>query len=270
MPRVRFAGDGSRLDQVGVGRRVDARLDLGDVRGRSLRFETEAPVNDILVETNVGGWIFVQAKTSLTPSSTASSELGRVADQIVRQYHACAQGSGERGWDRPLDLSRDRILVAVGRTTAATFANHLASALSAIQAHSAAPLPSNQQAALTGFTERLREAWSAFTGVAPTDGKLETILGFVRIGKFDFQGADREVAIEALRSLLRDEDRAETGFTVLAEECQRLMKTRLEADALALRRVLEQRGLTLRPAPSSQIDIAVLQAYSEDTQTELG
>ena len=74
-------------------RRLDARLGLGDVRARSLRFETEAPVDDFLVETDVSGWIFVQAKSSLTLSQTSNSEFGRVADQIVRQYHTCAQGT---------------------------------------------------------------------------------------------------------------------------------------------------------------------------------
>ena len=38
----------------------------------SLRFETEAPVDDILVETDNGGWIFVQAKTSLNLSRSIS------------------------------------------------------------------------------------------------------------------------------------------------------------------------------------------------------
>jgi hypothetical protein len=101
-------------------RRLDGRLGLGDVRVRSLRFETEASVDDILVETDTGGWIFVQAKSALTLSSKSDSELGRVVDQIVRQYHACAQGTGERGWDRPLQPRHDRILIAVGRGAAAS------------------------------------------------------------------------------------------------------------------------------------------------------
>ena len=41
--------------------RLSPRLELGDVRARSLRFETEAPVDDILIETDAGGWVFVLA-----------------------------------------------------------------------------------------------------------------------------------------------------------------------------------------------------------------
>jgi hypothetical protein len=36
-------------------RPVDSRLELGSVRVRSLRFETEAPVDDILVPTSADG-----------------------------------------------------------------------------------------------------------------------------------------------------------------------------------------------------------------------
>lgn len=190
-------------------RRLDGRLGLGDVRVRSLRFETEAPVDDILVETDAGGWIFVQAKSALTLSSKSDSELGRVADQIARQYHACAQGTGERGWDRPLQPGRDRILIAVGRGAAASIAEHLATALIAVQAKSTAPLPGNQQAALSTFTARLNEAWLALTGIAPSDAEMQSLLSYVRVCKYDFQGADRQLAAEGLRSLLQNEDAAE-------------------------------------------------------------
>ena len=187
-------------------RRLDARLGLGDVRARSLRFETEAPVDDILVETDVSGWIFVQAKSSLTLSQTSNSEFGRVADQIVRQYHTCAQGTGRRGWDRPLDARRDRILIAVGRGAAASITDRLAAALNAVQAHSTAPIPTNQQSALDSFTGRLQDAWLALTGTALSDGEMRQLLSYVQVCKYDFRGADRRLAIEALRPLIRDED----------------------------------------------------------------
>src|SRR5262247_3662170 len=101
-------------------RLIDARFGLGDARFRSLRFETEAPVDDILVETDKGGWIFVQAKTSLNLSSRPDSDLGKTAEQVVRLWFACASGRGERGWDRPLQQNKDRVLLAVGAGSAAT------------------------------------------------------------------------------------------------------------------------------------------------------
>jgi hypothetical protein len=157
------------------------RFGLGNASIRSLRFETEAPVDDILIETDGAGWIFTQAKSSLTLSATSDSELGSVADQIVRQWHACAQGPGERGWDRPLDPTRDRILIAVGRKTPATVSEHLASALTAIQANSTAPLPMRQRMALDTFTARLRDAWQALVGAPPDATATQSMLRLLRI-----------------------------------------------------------------------------------------
>ena len=251
-------------------RHLDPRLGFGNVHARSLRFETETPVDDILIETDVSGWIFIQAKSSLTLSAKSDSELGRVADQIVRQYHACAQGSGERGWDRPLCRDLDCIVIAVGRGTAASITDQLATALNAVQANAAAPLPGNQQTALNSFTTRLRDAWLALTGTAPGDSEMQSLLGYVKICKFDFDGADRLLAAEWLRSLLRDEHAAEAGFTVLARQCQRLMETRLGSDATGFRRELEREGLAPKAPPSFQKDVEALQAYSDSTQTELG
>ena len=90
-------------------RPIDPRLGLGTTLVQSLRFETEAPVDDILIETGAGH-VFVQAKTSLTLSTSLESELGSIAEQIVRLCLICSRGSGARGWDRPLRSDTDRIL----------------------------------------------------------------------------------------------------------------------------------------------------------------
>jgi hypothetical protein len=48
---------------------VDHALGLGDARPLWIRFETEAPVDDILVATSANGFIAIQAKpgTQLAP-----------------------------------------------------------------------------------------------------------------------------------------------------------------------------------------------------------
>jgi hypothetical protein len=95
-------------------RRLDSTVELTNAGIRSLRFETEAPVDDILIETAGDGFIFVQVKTSLDLSTRQASELGKTAEQIVRQWRACATGEAERGWDRPLSSERDAVVIAVG------------------------------------------------------------------------------------------------------------------------------------------------------------
>jgi len=252
-----------------VERRLTERFGLGNASIRSLRFETEAPVDDILIETDGAGWIFTQAKSSLTLSATLDSELGSVADQIVRQWHACAQGAGQRGWDRPLDPTRDRILIAVGRKTPATVSEHLVSALTAIQANSTAPLPMSQRTALDTFTARLRDAWQALGGAPPDGAAMQSMLGFVRIWKFDFDGVDRQLAVEMLRPLLNDANSAEAAFAVLTRRCQGLMETRLGSDAPGFRRDLAQAGVAVKAPPSFQNDVELLRTYSDSTQTLL-
>jgi hypothetical protein len=253
-----------------VERRLPERFGLGDASIRSLRFETEAPVDDILIETDAAGWIFAQVKSSLTLSSTSDSELGSVADQIVRQWHACAQGTGQRGWDRPLDRTRDRILIAVGRNSPATVSEHLASALTAIQANSTAPLPMRQRMALDTLIARLGDAWQALVGTPPDATAMRSMLRLVRIWQFDFDGAHRQLAIELLRPLLDDENSAEAAFAVLTRRCQGLMETRLGNDGSGFRRDLAQARIALKAPTSFQHDVEVLRAYSNDTQALLG
>src|SRR5438132_12742030 len=121
-------------------RPFDSRLGLGTAHIKSIRFETEAPVDDILIETDQTGYLFVQTKTTLTSGKKADSELGKTADQIVRLYLACERGAGKRGWDRPLRRDHDRVLLALGPPTA--FTRNLSRGLVALQAAAAAPLPS--------------------------------------------------------------------------------------------------------------------------------
>lgn len=54
----------------------------------SLRFETEQPIDDILVRTSDDGFAFLQVKTQLTLSDKPKSDLRIVIDAFVRQFLA--------------------------------------------------------------------------------------------------------------------------------------------------------------------------------------
>ncbi len=94
-----------------AGHSLDRRLQIGGVRAKVIRLETEAPVDDILVETDNGGFLFLQAKTTTALASTLDSPLGKTVLQFVRQYLACARGQGRQGWDRPLSKDKDRLVL---------------------------------------------------------------------------------------------------------------------------------------------------------------
>jgi len=89
--------------------KVDERLELGAERILSFRFETEAPIDDILILTSGPGRLFFQAKTNLRFGEQPSSEMVKTVEQIVRQWKLCSAGDGSKGWNKPLG-SRQRSL----------------------------------------------------------------------------------------------------------------------------------------------------------------
>ncbi|MGB8602691.1 MAG: hypothetical protein WCD42_10915, partial [Rhizomicrobium sp.] len=70
------------------GDRLDESFRLGDATPEWVRFETEAPVDDLLIKTNNGGFIAIQAKTTANLSDDINSPLGKTISQFVRHWHA--------------------------------------------------------------------------------------------------------------------------------------------------------------------------------------
>jgi hypothetical protein len=154
---------------------LDRRLDLGHAGARSLRFETEAPIDDILVPTTDDGFVFVQAKTTLGSASKLDSELGKTALEIVRNWRICSTGVGSRGWDRPLSIERDRFLIAVGPSSSGTIVQDLGPALDLRrEAGTRDTLNAVQKAALLNFRSLLKLAWAE---IVTSDAQMRTSIG---------------------------------------------------------------------------------------------
>jgi hypothetical protein len=250
-------------------RKLDDRLRLGDARIRSIRFETEAPLDDILIETNTSGWIFVQVKTALSLSENPESEFGKTVAQIARQWSACSDGTGERGWDRSFASGRDRMIIAVGPDASGAITKDLATALASLQAPSAAPLPQAQLQAIEKLSALYAAAWQKIVGVAPSTEETRSALRFVTILPFNPDGPDRLAAIEALGHVTEDANGAPGVFAAIARECESLMAARRGTDAADLRRVLAGSGFQLLSTPSYQDDVRRLREYSQRTQSHL-
>jgi hypothetical protein len=101
-------------------RPIDQRLNLAGATPIWIRFETEAPVDDILVATSSGGFLAIQAKTTAYVSRDIRSPFGKTVAQFVKHWRACRDGDGERYWDRPLHPMRDRLVLAVGAASPAS------------------------------------------------------------------------------------------------------------------------------------------------------
>jgi hypothetical protein len=179
------------------------RLELGGERVESFRFETEIPVDDLLILTSAPGRIFFQMKTNLVFGTTTTSEMFKTVEQIVRLWKLCSTGAGSKGWNRPLDKATDRIVIAVGQETPGTVAHELAEALKR-RREGGVPdaTPDELKAALTKFRTLLRTAWKDIYGTAPTEADIEPILDYVVV--VQFTPADFEVGTLTLGKNLAD------------------------------------------------------------------
>jgi hypothetical protein len=76
-----------------------------------VRFETSEPTDDILVGTVEGGHSFVQAKRTISLSSSPQSEFTSVVSQFVRQFLRSTSSQLVRPWSHKLEASRDRLVL---------------------------------------------------------------------------------------------------------------------------------------------------------------
>ena len=251
-------------------RPLDARFGIGAVRVKELRFETEAPLDDILIATDEDGYVFTQAKTSLTLAKKLDSDLGKTTEQIVRQWIACSGGDGSLGWNRPLVAGRDLFLIAVGPDAAGTVAKDLALGLSRRRRKATdETTPASEKKALESFKTLLQLAWEEIVGGPATAEDIAQLLDFTTVVQFHTDGADRNVAVEILRSALLQPDDAPSAFDVLGAICERHMTERTGADPQALRRDLEQRPIRLLAPPDYRADVEAFRAFSKTNQEYL-
>jgi len=169
---------------------VDARLSLGAAKATAFRFETEVPVDDILVAMDSGGWVFYQAKNSLTNSASLPSELGKTCLEFARLWEAASAGTGQRGWDRPLSPATDALAIAVGPSTSGTIKHDLARALDLFRSGSPATMNAGQRTVLESFRSLLQAALTS-RGAVNAAVDLDAILRLVHVIEYDFGGGHR-------------------------------------------------------------------------------
>jgi hypothetical protein len=248
---------------------LDNRLGLGRAKPCGIRFESEAAVDDCGVETDAGGWLFIQAKTGVTLSAKAESDLRKTAGQIVRLWHGASKGRGKKGWDRPLDLSKDRVAIAAGPNSSGSVTRNLARALNTCRAKYTAPLPKAQKVALATLIKALKTVWKALTGQTAGDSDIRAILPFIVVMPFDMADADRAAAVAGAGHLVSPVKAAATAFVAIEKHCQSLMEDRLGGDAGQFRAALSALGIALKAPPSYEADVAGLLRYSDATRRRL-
>lgn len=244
-----------------------------------VRCETEQPVDDVLVETSAGGFVFIQVKHTLTLDRTESSDFASTIDQYLRQFHSFRLAQGSRPWERPLDATCDRLVLVVGPRSSATIRDHLPSALMKVRA--LAPGQFMEDAA-TNDTERrvlhvllqhLRRVWQEVTGTSLSEREARQVLALMRVVTQDVErdGVGEREAKDRLRSIvLREAKQADVAWNTLIQLCANLAKNRGTADRLTLRRALEEAAIELKVPGSYQTDILAGNELRRARLQELG
>jgi hypothetical protein len=252
-----------------AGQQFDARLNLGDAYPKWIRFETEAPVDDILVATSNGGFVAIQAKTTASLSSSLKSAFGKTVEQLVRHWLACRDGDGKRGWNRPLDPTRDRLMLAVGSQAATSIKDDLAAALRLRAQPGGGELTGKQQGAWDSFAALAEQAWTSNTNESVDARLLSELAKLVTIFVFDSEGSYRPMAQASLVASLPDAADAGVALSALEGVSGKMMSQRGGADLTVLRQVLMSEGIRLASAPRYRHDIQKLRDHSDEVAQSL-
>ncbi|TCG01025.1 hypothetical protein BZM26_09715 [Paraburkholderia strydomiana] len=247
---------------------VDYILELGAAVPVWIRFETEAPVDDILVATSGGGFIAVQAKTTVNLSSAADGGLAKTVQQFIRHWLVCRDGHGEQLWDRRLDPNKDRLVLAVGPTAPASIRVDLPAALRSHSQPSPSALTQGQQKALEVFETCMREAWSSTTVEPWSTTVLRSVAQLVRVMTFDPAGAYANV-MEGLAARATTMDQARPLITALAQISQHWMTERSGGDLPHLRQAVMHAQVPLSAPPRFEDDIRKLEEHSAQIAADL-
>ena len=249
-------------------KRFDERLNLGTAVPVWIRFETEAPVDDILVATSNDGYIAVQAKTKVSLSRDLTSPFGKTVSQFVRHWIACRDGDGSHGWNRPLDPAHDRLVLAVSAEAPATVRVNLRDALQQRAQPGPAVFTAAQQHALDDFDSCVAQAWRSVTSEAFDLELLNQLAGLVMVFVFAPSGADRASTQEILAAALLDGAEA-AALSALETVSGQMMAQRGGVDLAGLRQALMTRGLNLAARPDYQQDIAALSEHTQSVMDTL-
>ncbi len=249
-------------------RPVDHSLGLGAAVPAWIRFESEAPVDDILVATSLDGFIAVQAKTSVDLSPNPKGGLAKTIQQFVRHWLECRDGDGADLWNRPLDPARDRLVLAVGPLAPSSIRQDLPAALRSLSQPTPIALTQGEARALEVFKLCVEAAWAATTSEVMPAELLSELAALIRVIRFDPDGTDSQ-ALDTMAAVVVASQLPRPLINTLAVISKRWMTQRGGGDEAQLRQALGAEGIALRASPQFDRDIQKLKAHSQQIANDL-
>ncbi len=228
--------------------------------------ETPEQIDDALVTSSEGGRVWIQSKSHLSLSSAKGSQLADALDQFVAQLKAMAS----RG--QQLHPRKDRFVIATDQGGEA-IETHLGQVLEgARKLLPGEPLEEiaktdGERRALAVVKGHLDRSW----GAPIPEPEFRTLLASMRIDVFRL--ADGGAAMLALEDLINksvvESGAARNAISELYRNTARLAALGAGADRDALKRVLVDANVRLRPTPSYESDIAALKQVTKRSVAEL-
>ena len=238
----------------------------------SFTCQSEAPVDDVNAVTSDGGIIFVQAKRSADMSAVASSSFAGALDQFVRQVKACAAADPKLAWSRPLDPSRDRLVLATRSASSSKVLETLPELLRRIRDRSdvrtlkQVAVSQSEKTVAKTVEGNLNRSWKAAYRKSPTSKELNALLRLIWIHELDLESGkrDRKFIVEQFRAnLLEDSAQASSAFSELFKLAARLRAERSGADRPTLLELLARVGIRLTALPDFRGDVAALKKWTK-------
>ena len=248
-----------------AGKDLGQRVQLPTAILSSIRFETEAPIDDILIATVNGGYIAIQAKTSLTLSKNLDSTFGTTIDQLVRHWIECRYGEQSRDWNRLLEPKQDRLILAVSSRAPRTIREDLPGSLRRKFSTGSPKLNAREQSAWEAFETCAKGSWASVMRDELDPVLLPDLSSLFNVLVFDFDGVDNMSAQEWIREVLPAQAHASRALDTLQVICGQMMAKRTGADLAQFRHELRLSGLNVDAVPQYRNDIKALVNHTRTT-----
>ena len=242
-----------------------------------LRCETEQPVDDILIGTSAGGYIFVNVKHKVNASKISDSSLGSAINQFIRQFTSYkADVKGTRPWERQLNSDIDRLVLITPSTSPVAIKESLPNALSKIRNKSSLDrlddlinsFPETEKDISAIFRKQLAKAWVNTTGSQITEEDELQLFKLIWIEILDIDDGkigEREAKQLLKTTILKNPVESESAWNSLIRACDDFGRKRSGADRSLLQQHLIAENIRLTISQSYQEDIQKLHLQTKET-----
>jgi len=239
-----------------------------------LRCETLEPVDDLLIGVSNAGHVFLQAKHSITLGSAPDSEFAAVIDQCVRQYHAHPELNRQPLWDRPLDKSVDRLVLATSSRSSARVRQVLPTILNRIrtlapnQQIDDSAVSDDEREVLTILKNHIEQSWRTLKGILPTSEEICQAASLMRVQTLDVdagEAQEREAKDLLRQSVLKNPAEVDLAWSKIIAACATFAANRTGATRAELQRLLIAAGIDIKASNSYRADIEKLKNLSANS-----